>query len=352
MTLPVRALRLISSDASTLNRFTYESGEILYDPLNKTLRIFDGRTVGGTILATRDWIQTGTSSLPTASTSQLGGVKIDGTTITINGSGVISARAYTLPTASNGVLGGVKVDNSTIQIDNAGIISYTLPQATNSTIGGVIVDGTTITINNGVISGANTYTLPDASTSVLGGVKIDGTTITVNGSGQIVANYTPYTLPTATTSVLGGVIVDGTTVTITGGVITASPVGSSASRVSVNVTTASLAAGASANATFTGFKGYALYSIQTSAAAWVTLYTSVANRTTDASRAITTDPTPGNGVVVEAITAAAGTQYFSPAIYGYSAEAPPTVSIPAKIYNNGVSATAITVTLTLVRTEN
>ena len=113
MTLPVRAIRLISSDSSTLNRFTYESGEIFYDPLNKTLRIFDGKTVGGVILATRDWIQTGTSSLPPASTTQLGGVKIDGTSITINGSNVISARAYTLPTASNGVLGGVKVDNST-----------------------------------------------------------------------------------------------------------------------------------------------------------------------------------------------------------------------------------------------
>jgi hypothetical protein len=56
-----------------------------------------------------------------------------------------------------------------------------LGTATTSKIGGVKPDGTTITINNGVISGANTYTLPTASTSVLGGVKVDGTSITIAG---------------------------------------------------------------------------------------------------------------------------------------------------------------------------
>ena len=100
------------------------------------------------------------------------------------------------------------------------------------------------------------------------------------------------------------------------------------------------------------YKGYVLYSIQTSAAAWVTLYTSQANRTADASRTISTDPTPGTGVVAEAITSGASTVYFSPAVSGYSAEATPTTSIPIKVYNNGASATTITVTLTLLQTEN
>ena len=58
--------------------------------------------------------------------------------------------------------------------------SNVLPAATTSTLGGVKVDGTTITISNGVISGANTYTLPTATTSTLGGVKVDGSTITIN----------------------------------------------------------------------------------------------------------------------------------------------------------------------------
>lgn len=129
--------------------------------------------------------------LPTASTTVLGGVKVDGTSITINGSGVISgASTYTLPTASTTVLGGVKIDGTTITINGSGVISgtpaYTLPTASTTVLGGVKVDGTSITINgSGVISGASTYTLPTASTTVLGGVKIDGTTITINGSGVI-----------------------------------------------------------------------------------------------------------------------------------------------------------------------
>ena len=69
-------------------------------------------------------IPTGTSyTLPTASTTTLGGVKVDGSTVTIS-SGVISAKQYTLPTANTSTLGGVKVDGSTITASN-GIISAT-----------------------------------------------------------------------------------------------------------------------------------------------------------------------------------------------------------------------------------
>jgi hypothetical protein len=126
---------------------------------------------------------------------------------------------YSLPTATTSVLGGVKVDGTTITISN-GIISgantYVLPTATTSVLGGVKVDGTTITISNGIISGANTYVLPTATTSVLGGVKVDGSSITIN-NGTI--SSATYTLPTSTTSVLGGVKIDGSTITINNGTI-------------------------------------------------------------------------------------------------------------------------------------
>ena len=73
-------------------------------------------------------------------------------------SGYITSQ-YTLPTASTAVLGGVKVDGSTITINGSGVISgantYSLPTATTTVLGGVKIDGTTITINNGVISGAS-----------------------------------------------------------------------------------------------------------------------------------------------------------------------------------------------------
>ena len=97
----------------------------------------------------------------------------------------------------------------------------TLPTASTTVLGGVKVDGTSITISNGVISGASTYTLPTASTTVLGGVKVDGTTVTISNGVISAAGGSSYTLPTASTSVLGGVKVDGSTIKISGGVISA-----------------------------------------------------------------------------------------------------------------------------------
>jgi hypothetical protein len=49
-------------------------------------------------------------------------------------------------------------------------------------------------------------------------------------------------------------------------------------------------------------KSYALMKIQTTHAAWVTLYFCTSARTSDASRVETTDPTPGSGVLSEVIT--------------------------------------------------
>lgn len=67
-------------------------------------------------------------------------------------------------------------------------------KATTSSLGIVKVDGTTITIDsNGTIHGASTYTLPTASTNILGGVKIDGTTITIDANGVISSTGTSYT---------------------------------------------------------------------------------------------------------------------------------------------------------------
>ena len=93
---------------------------------------------------------------------------------------------------NRGGLIGTNIDSN-----NIGSYALTsLPIATTSTLGGVKVDGTTITITaDGTISGASTYVLPTASTSTLGGVKIDGTTITIDNNGVISsqAGGPPYT---------------------------------------------------------------------------------------------------------------------------------------------------------------
>jgi len=179
---------------------------VLANPVDATrIPVLDSganKTVSASALATYVNNKITSYTLPAASTSVLGGVKIDGSTITINGSGQLVSSGggsnYTLPTASTSVLGGVKIDGSTITLNG----------------------------NNQLVANYINYSLPTASTSVLGGVKIDGSTITLNGSNQLVANYTTYTLPTATTSVLGGVKVDGSTITINGsGVIAATGAG-------------------------------------------------------------------------------------------------------------------------------
>ncbi len=127
--------------------------------------------------------------------------------------------------------------------------------------------------------------------------------------------------------------------------------GTLSTRTTRSVTTSSIANLASANATITGFSGYALLSIQTSAAAWVTVYTSSATRTSDASRAITDDPVPGSGVIAEVITTGAQTQVFTPGVFGYNDESSPTTDIQIKVVNRSGSTQAITVTVKLLQLE-
>lgn len=202
-------------------------------------------------------------TLPTASTSTLGGVKVDGNTITI-ADGVISAKggsggsepnayikdasvsgntltltkkddtevvftpsggsgggSYTLPVADNDKLGGIKLGNTnqlTIQ-DNLGNYGASLhagiedvdvpiiPYAGNINPGvvRVIDSGSGLKYSNGTVS------MSPASTTTYGTVAYDGKTIQakLNQSNQ----PTLYAA-TATTSSLGVVKPDGTTTTV------------------------------------------------------------------------------------------------------------------------------------------
>jgi hypothetical protein len=63
--------------------------------------------------------------------------------------------------------------------------AYTLPIASTSVLGGVKVDGSTINIVNGVISAVSGgYILPIASNSTLGGIKI-GSGLSISGDGTV-----------------------------------------------------------------------------------------------------------------------------------------------------------------------
>lgn len=163
---------------------------------------------------------------------------------------------YSLPTASASVKGGVKIgSNLSMNGDVLNATNTTYSAATQSAAG--LMSAADKTKLDGIASGANkyTYTLPTAGSSVLGGVKI-GTTLT-NSSGQlqvvttklttatrldpgimsssdktkldnIEAHANNYSLPSATTTVIGGVKV-GSNITVTNGTI---------SLTKANVTTA------------------------------------------------------------------------------------------------------------------
>jgi hypothetical protein len=248
----MKHIRLPGYDASDLDRLSYSSGDIVSDLTNKTVRYMDGVTPGGFQLATETYVQTNaitsanlatnlstalapyalTSSLsvyatttalnsaiaaipiyslPAATTSSLGGVKVDGTSITINPTtGVISgSNQYTLPIATTGVIGGVSPDGTTITINpSTGVISgantYVLPTATTTVKGGVIVPAVA---TSGINNSSGTISLAQASTTQLGGVKVDGSTITINATTGVISGANTYVLPAATTTTLGGVIV-------------------------------------------------------------------------------------------------------------------------------------------------
>ena len=179
-------------------------------------------------------------------------------------------------------------------------------------------------------------------------------TAQTGGGGSLTVQDEGSTLATAadTLNFVGaGVTVTGTlgtkTITISGG----GGGGALQSRQTFNAATNSIADGASGNITITAYKTYSLLKIQTSAAAWVTLYTDQASRTADASRSEATDPLPGSGVIAEVITTAAATQIITPGTIGWNNESTPVASVYAKVVNKSGGAAAITVTITVVQLE-
>lgn len=163
----------------------------------------------------------GTYTLPTATTTVLGGVKIDGTTITIDGSGVISA---TTPTINANNLSGTTLKSTVVtssltsvgtltSLNSSGLVRFTNAGAGatyNSTANAVNVTGTL-----GVAS--NIFTNGNIDISAGSAYYIGGTTV-INGnslgSGITSSNLTSVgTLTSLTTS---GSITSGNLVTVPG----------------------------------------------------------------------------------------------------------------------------------------
>ncbi len=246
-----------------------KSGGDIYVSAGGTVKVNSicGNKVGTSVPADAKFTDT-VYELPKATAKRLGGIRVDGSTITVDGKGIISvigakteSGEIILPKATEDVLGAVRADGDTINVDADGILSarqYVLPTASEEALGGVKSGGDISVSESGDVTvnsvGGNTvktsvpenavftdtvYTLPTASESAHGGVKSGGD-ISVSESGDVTVNSvggntvktsvpedavftdTVYTLPPASTETLGGVKVDGSTISADGdGVISA-----------------------------------------------------------------------------------------------------------------------------------
>lgn len=168
---------------------------------DKALSAEQGKVLKGLL----DAIETYT--LPTASTTILGGVKVDGTSIKISADGVISTEVADLSLY-------IKTVNTTIKPDEQGNIvltagnldAYTKDEVdtkirvVTTTAVDHILDGTVHITQaerdklQGIEAEANKYVLPIATDTALGGVKQGtGVTITADGTLNVNAGETPKT---------------------------------------------------------------------------------------------------------------------------------------------------------------
>ena len=261
-TLPIASSSTLGGIKIGNNLSINGSGVVSATDTNTTYNVGDGgltqNNFTNTLKTKLDGIATSANnySLPAATSSSLGGIKV-GTNLSIDsGTGVLSAtdtnttysvgdggltqnnftntlktkldgiatsaNNYTLPTAASDTLGGVKVGTN-LSI-SSGVLSATDTNTTYSVgDGGLTQNNFTDALKtklDGIATSANNYSLPTSSTSTLGGVKVDGSTITINGSG-VISSSGGYTLPTAASDTLGGVKV-GTNLSIDGnGVLSA-----------------------------------------------------------------------------------------------------------------------------------
>ena len=307
-----------------------------------------------------------------------------------------STGIFTLGIATSGSLGGIKVGDN-LSIDSTTGTLDAVMNLNNESISEL----TDVTFNNVTLdanNGGGKVLAWDQSLQAFapvnqtggggggGGIALSDLSVTTNSAGTAALTYNnsngqfSYTPPdlsgyltsyTVTASDLNSISIDAlsdvdttTTAPTTNDVLTwdgskwepAAPTGGGGgagltSRATAGATASGLADGSSANLTITAAKTYALLKIQTSHAAWVSIYTSTAARTADVSRAEVVDPQPGSGVIAEVITTDGATQAITPGTIGWNDDGTPSTNVYVKVVNKSGSTQNLTVTLHYVQLE-
>ena len=273
----------------------------------------------------------------------------DGTSWTAAGAGA-SATDRTLFSVTTNSAGTAALSYSS----GTGVFSYTPPDV--SVLSGPnINDGSGSALDADLLDGEhgsyyrdagnlNAGTIPNARLSGLGtpyDIDISGNAATASSVSTGITGLSDVTITSPTNNEV-------LTYTGSGWVNSAVSVTGLQGRVT-NSATVALANGAVGNSSINTGNTYALLKVETSHAAWVTLYSSTTARTNDSARARTTDPTPGSGVLAEVITTGAQSQWITPAVVGFSETQNNTTYI--KIVNDSGSTVNLQVTLTYVKLE-
>ena len=273
----------------------------------------------------------------------------DGTSWTAAGAGA-SATDRTLFSVTTNSAGTAALSYTS----GTGVFSYTPPDV--SVLSGPnINDGTGSGLDADLLDGEhgsyyrdagnlNAGTIPNARLSGLGtpyDIDISGNAATASSVSTGITGLSDVTITTPSNNEV-------LTYTGSGWVNSAVSVTGLQGRTTTSQTLA-LANGAVGNTSVNTGNTFALLKIQTSHAAWVTVYSSTTARTNDAARARTTDPTPGSGVLAEVITTGSASQWITPAVIGFSETQNSAAYL--KIVNDSGSTVNLQVTLTYVQLE-
>ena len=159
--------------------FTGAVGEVTVDTTNKTLRVHDGSTVGGTRLATLTGGLVPTTQLPAATTSVQGAVILNNTLTSTNTNQALTAAQGkvlkdTLDTAVSSSFG---VDQTWQNMTSSRVSGTTYTNSTSRTIELYIqtgVNGSSVTVDGSV--------LPTHGSSLIQLVVLSGKTYSYGGS--------------------------------------------------------------------------------------------------------------------------------------------------------------------------